>query len=166
MDKQERISSRLILASLLVGAVAKLFGAIVYAFIFVTAEYFPYESVSLDTSVPNSLLGLKDNYEWNYSLYRLFIVLIVAPILENLIFPLCKLIFKSRNLLIIISITTVAFFFHGGQVHGINGASGFFVFCLFYLFLTKSQSPRLSYWYSVIAHFSSNILALIYSISM
>ena len=94
----------------------------------------------------------------------LIVILILAPILENLVFPavfwLCSLITK-RSYLPIIIITVLAFWYHSeAEGHRITGAAAFFCFAIFYSHCIKVVSPKQSYWMTVIAHFTSNLIAV------
>ena len=152
------IKSRVYL-SILIGIGAKIFSAIValalYYFFNLPIWHSALELFD-DTASQSSVM---DN-----PIMSLIEILILAPIIENLIFPavfwLCSFITK-RSCLPIIVITVLAFCYHSeAEGHRITGAAAFFCFAIFYSHCIKVVSPRQSYWLTVIAHFTSNLIAV------
>ncbi len=149
-----------------IGALAKLVsGALLFIFVLLSKQI----SKAVATEMkPLTVFAIENgDFNWNYSLLQLIEVLLLAPIIENLVIPLIFSIFyvfKKSFWLPALTISILAYFAHTGGVYGITPGFEFFVFCVYYNYLIKHYSSLHAYFFTVITHSSSNLLALGFSI--
>lgn len=92
-------------------------------------------------------------------------ILILAPILENLIFPLVFWLFstlKIKTLFSIIVITFISYHYHQSGTQQITGAIFFFCYSIFYAETIQVCGKIESYILTVIAHFITNLIAFLF----
>lgn len=114
--------------------------------------------ISLDQTLIESLT------QSDLTSYDFISALILAPIIENIIFPLGFKVWAFLSKLAIfpvLTITVLSYWAHKSSGSGLSGAILFFVLGVLYANCLKVLSKKQSYWITVIAHFIFNFIALI-----
>ena len=148
-------------SSFLLGAGCKIF------FMLIATAFIIFKAMSDGSGVESlSVEGLKKAYPngiANYSFGKYLSALIVAPLIENLQFPLALWMKNKTGIKVYflgIVIGAVAFFAHysvgGGMAAGITGAVLFLFMAAQYFLSLERENPKRSYWLTVATHCGFN----------
>ena len=98
-----------------------------------------------------------------YSITKYISALIVAPLIENLAFPIfvwAQVKLKFSMILGVLSLGFLMYLAHGQGSGGVTGGAIFILMFVQYLGTLKLYGEKSAYWFTVVTHFAFNLTTI------